>query len=396
MRISTSQIFNQSLASMLAQQTNVAQTQQQVSTGKRILNPSDDPAGSVQLLNLQREFSLSEQYVSNGINARNKLEREEGALASATDLLQRIRELAVQALNDTNTPADRKAISTEINQLNQQLLSLANTRDANGDYLFSGFATDIQPYDNIYGSYQGDEGQRNMKVGAGVFIATNDPASKLFEAAFTQTLITPDGGNTGSGQITVTNNSGVAATFPELTFSYADPPGEYTVTDGVNSASFSYQPGMTVNLGELDPAFPGLGIRLEGTPDDGDQLTISKEPADEAQTMFITIQNFANALVENRVGAGDSPNNGDFLINMDAALDRVVDGRAQVGGRLNAIDQQTEINESLAFAMEKSISEIQDLDYAEAISRLTRQLTGLQAAQQTFSRVQSLSLFNFL
>src|SRR5690554_1228493 len=119
MRISTSQIFDQNLAAMLQQQTKLAQTQLQVSTGKRILNPSDDPAGSVQLLNLQREASLSTQYLANADNASGKLANEETVLASATALLQRIREKAVQGLNDSNTQADRKAIAAEISQLNQ-------------------------------------------------------------------------------------------------------------------------------------------------------------------------------------------------------------------------------------------------------------------------------------
>lgn len=395
MRISTSQIFDQNLAAMLQQQTKLAQTQLQVSTGKRILNPSDDPAGSVQLLNLQREASLSTQYLANADNATGKLENEEAVLASATDLLQRVRELAVQGLNGTNTPADRKAIAAEIGQLNQQLLALANTRDSNGDYLFAGFASNTQPYETLFGDYRGDEGQRNLKIGPGVFVPTNDPASSVFEAPLVATTLTADAANTGTGTVSISDNSGVPDSFPALTLSYNA--GQYTVSDGQgNSASFDYTAGMRVNLGELDPAFPSLEITLDGAPADGDEFGIEKRVTETAQPLFRTLQNFANALAADEVGANDSPNNSDVLINLSAAMNRIVDKQAELGGRMNAIDQQIEINESVAFNLEKNISELRDLDYAEAISRLTLQSTSLQAAQQSFARVQGLSLFNYL
>ena len=120
MRVSTSYIFDQNLTAMLNQQSELGKTQLQVSTGKRILKPSDDPAGSVQILNLQREFSVTEQYLANADKAENKQSVEEGSLQSATDILQRVRELAVQGLNDTNTQSDRAAIAAEMNQLNEQ------------------------------------------------------------------------------------------------------------------------------------------------------------------------------------------------------------------------------------------------------------------------------------
>ncbi|MDT8370853.1 MAG: flagellar hook-associated protein FlgL [Gammaproteobacteria bacterium] len=503
MRISTSQIFDQNLTAMLNQQSDLSKTQLQVSTGKKILNPSDDPAASVQILNLQREFSLSEQYIANATKAENKQVIEEGVLQSATDMLQRIRELAVQGLNASNTQSDKKAIATEIQQLNEQLLALANTRDSNGDYLFSGFQSNTQPYQTLVGDYQGDEGQRNIKIGAGVFIESNDPGNQVFEAPLISTTMTttlapvvtetldvssnatlnvtgfssatntfsdvtftydgtaiPPGYNvsgtggipsgpitafvavppdvtsldlttldsnfpaltidlagtsvngdeftlssgTGTGQLSVNDITGVSETFPQISFTFNDavvgPPAvaaNYVISDSNgNTASVDYVDGMTVNLSLLNPDFPRLEINLSGSPANGDVLTIEKNVTQPSQTLFKTINNFANALINNAVGANDSPNNGDFLTNLSAALTNIVDTRAEVGGRLNAIEQQNQINDGLSFNMEKTLSELQDLDYAEAISRLSLQTTGLQAAQQSFVQVQGLSLFNFL
>lgn len=492
MRISTAYIFDQNLSAMLNQQSALGKTQLQVSTGNRILSPSDDPAGSVQLLNLQREVSLSEQYLANADKAENKQITEEGVLDSATEMLQRIRELAVQGLNATNTQADKQAIASEVKQLNEQLLALANTRDSNGDYLFSGFKTNTQPYATINGEYQGDEGQRNIKVGQGVLIETNDPGNNVFEAPLISTMTTTtlspvvtanalntgdssvavsnytggtdvfsetytfDGTNyvdgagalypytapgptsfnlttppmtvtfsdtpaigdeltvtngAGSGQLAITVDSGTAETFVPVRFTYqaeiiADPlalptpivgvPARYQITDGTNTATVDYVDGMSVDLSKLNANFPSLTVELTGTPSEGDQMVIERSETVASQSMFKTIENFANALIANDVGPNNSPNNGDFLTNISASLGNVIDTRAKVGARLNSIEQQNQINEGLSLNMQKALSEIKDLDYAEAISRLSLQMTGLQAAQQSFAKVQGLSLFNYL
>jgi len=506
MRVSTAYIFDQNLSAMLNQQTELGKTQLQISTGKRILNPSDDPSGSVQMLNLQREFNLSEQYMTNADKAENKQIIEEGVLASSTDMLQRIRELAVQALNSSNTQADKQAIAAEIKQLNEQLLALSNTRDSNGDYLFSGFASNTQPYQNLNSDYQGDEGQRNIQVGAGVLVETNDPGNQIFESPVISTTKTStlapaiaptlditstaqlnvsaytggtatfspvdvtyqagppteyligDGVNypqvpvaytapgpltvdlstldpsyppmsidlsgtpidtdtfqittgAGTGQVEITIDSGVSETFSPITFTFheeivADPlalpvpivgvPAYYEITDGTNTATVDYIDGMSVDLDSLSTSFPQLTVKLTGAPAEGDTQVIEKTVTENRQTLFKTIENFANALINNNVGPDDSPNNGDFLTNISTSLATIIDARANVGARLNAIEQQNQINEGLSFTMQKSLSEIQDLDYAEAISRLSLQMTGLQAAQQSFSKVQNLSLFNYL
>ena len=137
-----------------------------------------------------------------------------------------------------------------------------------------------------------------------------------------------------------------------------------------------------------------MTVTLTGSPVATDNFTIDTTVT--TQSMFKSIDQFAKALTANQVGANNGPNNGDFLTNISASMDTVVDTQAKIGSRLNAIENQREINDGISFNMEKTLSEVQDLDYAEAISRLTRQTTSLQAAQQSFVKVQNLSLFNFL
>ena len=96
------------------------------------------------------------------------------------------------------------------------------------------------------------------------------------------------------------------------------------------------------------------------------------------------------------MGGNDSPNNGQFLTNITSALETVIDVRAKIGARINVVEQQESVSQDLALTVQETLSGLQDLDYAEAISRLSLQTTALQAAQQTFARVQGLNLFNFL
>lgn len=397
MRISTSHIFNQNLSAMLSQQTEMGRTQLQVSTGKKILNPSDDPAASVQILNLQREISLSEQYLASADKAENKLEIEEGTLKSATDIVQRIRELAVQGLNDSNTQNDRITIAKEVSQLNEQLLSLANTRDSNGDYIFSGFSNNLQPYTTIGSSYAGDSGQRNMQVGPGVLVATNDPGNEIFESQHVQTTVTDN--NAGPPSSGVLNIVGVGTdhTVPSaIDIDFSTGPDTLTVTmGGTPYAVTPYVAGQEVSLKQLDPSLPDFTITMDGTLANGDSYQLNTQVTPN-QTIFQTINDFATALNNDAVSPNDSPNDSDFLINISAGLETIVNAQAEIGARINTIEQQREISSGISFSVEKTLSQLKDLDYAEAISKLSLQTLGLQAAQQSFSRVQNLSLFNYL
>jgi flagellar hook-associated protein 3 FlgL len=126
----------------------------------------------------------------------------------------------------------------------------------------------------------------------------------------------------------------------------------------------------------------------------GDQIFISTNLDSSTQAIFQTIEDFATALDNDNVNT--APNNGDFLTNMDTALDQVYNARTRLGTRMNAIDQQRAVNEASIASLENNLSQLKDLDYAEAITRLNQQSVGLQAAQQAYVKVQGLSLFNFI
>ena len=165
MRISTSWAQHTAVNSMLDQQLKLQQTQMQLSTGKKLLTPSDDPAAAARGIDLNQGIKQTEQYQSNINAARQRLSLEDGVLQNAVSVLHKIKELGIQGLNDTNSPSDRIIIATEMKSLNEHLVGLANTRNANGEYLFSGFKSATQPFskNTASGGYNYDGGSKSAR-----------------------------------------------------------------------------------------------------------------------------------------------------------------------------------------------------------------------------------------
>jgi flagellar hook-associated protein 3 FlgL len=183
MRIGTLQMFRQGVNSILEQQTQLFRTQQQLSSGKRIVNPSDDPIGSAQLIGLSESLQITEQYQRNIQRVQTRLELEDTALGSVGDALQRARELTVQGLNDTNAGDERVAMAKEIRQILDEVLGLANRKSENGEYLFAGFQGQTTPFSHDGAgnfSYAGDQGQRNIQVGPARQVADGDHGQAVF------------------------------------------------------------------------------------------------------------------------------------------------------------------------------------------------------------------------
>lgn len=184
MRISSIQAFNNGVNGIGRNYSNVIRTQEQISSGKRILTPADDPVASVRLLQLQQQESLLGQYKDNLTAAKNSLTQEETTLNSVNTVLQRIRELAVQAGGGALSADDRKSIAKELDEREGELLNLMNSRNARGEYLFAGFLGKTEPFvrnpDGTY-SYFGDEGQRSLQVASSTTVAINDNGKRLFE-----------------------------------------------------------------------------------------------------------------------------------------------------------------------------------------------------------------------
>jgi flagellar hook-associated protein 3 FlgL len=403
MRISTGQTFQQGMDAILEQQTRLARTQLQLSTGRRMLTPADDPPATARAMGLQQAIEATRQFQSNADAAAGRLGLEDNVLAGVVNVLQRVREIAIQANSGALTDQDRSAIGAEVQQRLQELLSLANSRDGAGEYLFAGFQGQTQPFvQSASGKvdYNGDQGQRLLQISPMRQIAVGDSGHAVFRAM-------PTGNGTFMADAGVHNGTGIISTGSvidatlylghryTITFDTTSPPTTFTVTDKTEQPPSLVDGGLYTDGAAIE--FDGIQVTISGQPADGDTFAI--EPSKE-QDIFTTLVNLVNTL-ETPVNNGPSASRlaqgiSRSLSDIDQAISNIDTVRASVGARLSAIDSQKEVNDGATLQFQQTLSEVQDLDYIEAISRLNRDLLGLQAAQQTFVKVQGLSLFDFL
>lgn len=407
MRISTQQIFQSGVQRMQDISVQQSKTQEQLSTGKRVNQPSDDPVAASRILQLNQELAQTEQYQRNIDFAENRLEQEDSTLASVNDLLVRVRELTVQAGNGTLTKQDRGYIAAELRQRLDQLAGLGNTQDSNGQHVFGGFDGANAPFQkDVDGNwkYRGDEGQRLLDIDSGVKVPISDNGKRIFEnvpAVQTFSEASADGKTVLAGAVeNLTDYTGavpVAGTMPvNISISFAEvPPGDfqYTIRDentGTDLDTKTFKPG------EKNLAV-GISFEVGGPIADGDNFSVAPVPK---QGTLSTVEQLIEGLEDyESTAAGKAAFShvvSSALGNLDNAQSRILEVRAEVGARLNTVESTRDFLSDSALLTKSVLSEVRDLDYAEAISRFTQQNNVLQAAQQSFSRVSQLSLFDRL
>lgn len=422
MRISTIQAYNNSVGGLQKNYGNVTRTQEQISTGKRILTPADDPVASVRLLQLSQEQSLNDQYKSNITAAKNGLATEESILNSVGNVIQRVREIAVQAGDGAQDSSDKGALATELKQREDELLSLLNSKDASGKYLFSGSQGDKQPFvrnpDGSY-SYQGDESQRQVPIASSTLLSISDSGKALFDDVINSNRVTTTGSaaNTGSGRISlgsVVDKLDYDGTFPSSVPPSASDGIGIRFLDDINYEVYDLNdpalPGGYTALasGAIDRddktqdkiVYGGVSVIIDGHPAAGDDFSIKRDPSSEKKGLLNVVSDLRKALesaTDDQAGSyAIRDATGAALTNLDAASAQVLSGRGQIGARLNTIDSTETFIDDVKLVNTGVISDLQDLDYAEALSRLSMQSTILQAAQQSYVKISGLTLFNFL
>ncbi|MEM7562782.1 MAG: flagellar hook-associated protein FlgL [Pseudomonadota bacterium] len=398
MRISTSQIYTQGIEAFQQQQVKLAKLQQQISTGVRLTKPSDDPIASSRVLELEQVISLKQQYQVNIDLAESRLEVEEATLSSVENLVFRLRELAIQGNNAALDDGSRQAVRQEMNERLDELISLANTRDAGGDYMFAGYQSRTQPFvETQTGSvthvvYQGDQGQRSLQISETRQMAVDDPGHHLFlqipsDQALNESAAAANTGTAVMAPASVFDNSVFVPGTYEIRFTA---PGVYDVFDvglGANIVTGA------AYADSADIEFQGIRTSVTGVPAAGDVFTVSPgQYRDVFESIRTASDNFDGSMSPQQRDA----NTAAFLDELDGFLDRVLSVRTSIGGRLNALEGQRQTNETDILATQKTLSSLRDTDLAEAISQLTLEQTTLDAAQAVFARITSSSLFNFL
>lgn len=402
MRISTSTIYDKGTARMGELQTSVANTQQQVSTGKRILSPSDDPVASARALDVTNSQTINSQYATNRRSAKDSLSATEGALQNVTSLLQDVKELIVEAGSGVIDDTQRGYIATELQGRFDELVGLANSTDGVGNYLFSGYKATTQPFSTTAtgAQYAGDQGPRQLQVHTGRQIEVTENGNALFEQISSSGTFQASAAssNTGSGVIskgTIADSSLLTGHNYEIDFTSATTFNVYDLTlDPTKAAplpaSGAYTSGQSIT-------FDGLQFQITGVPANTDKFTVQST---SKQSIFTTLKDLiatlkipgSSTVTRSNISYGLNIANG----NVDNALDHILTARASVGASLKEIDSLDSLGEDLNVQYAQSLSSLQDLDYVQAITDLMKQQNALQAAQQSFVKVSGLSLFNYI
>jgi flagellar hook-associated protein 3 FlgL len=406
MRIATSTIFEAGTRQLGTLQSDMAKLQLQMSTNKRVVAPSDDPIAAARALEVTQSQSINTQLDTNRANARSSLSQEEVVLNGVTELMSSVQELVVKAGNASLGDADRASIATELEGRLSDLLGLANSTDGNGAYMFSGYKSATQPFNQTAtgAQYDGDQGQRNVQIGSTRSIPISNSGSAVFENNPTGNGRFQTGAaanNTGAGIIssgTVTDVSQLTGHKYALAFKVAGEPAvtTYTVNDNSTTPPTAVQSDQPYKAGQ-SISFGGMSMDIKGVPADGDTFTVAPS---EKQSVFTTITSLIDTLRSPTIGSAGKAALANGLNqasdNMKSAYDTVLTARSSIGSRLTELDSLDSTGDDLNIQYASTLSDLVDLDLVKTYSLFTQQQVTLTAAQKSFTTMSGLSLFNFI
>ena len=406
LRISTNAIFQAGTSQLNTLQGQMAKTQMQLSTNKRMLSAADDPIASAKALELTQSQSMNTQFGTNRANAKASLSMVDKTLQDVTGQIQDIQSLIVTAGNGGYSQSDREALATELEGRLTDLIGLANTTDGTGTYLFSGYQATTQPFTQTPtgAAYQGDQGQRVLQVGSARKMPISESGSAVFEANATGNgtfVAQPAAANTGSGIISpgaVSDRTKLTGHDYSIAFSVTGSPAAttYTVTDNSTSPASAVLSNQPYTAG-ASISFDGMALDVKGDPANGDSFSV--QPS-QKQSVFTTVTDLIKTLRSPSDGSTGKAALANSLSmagqNMKNALDIVLTVQASVGARLKEVDYLDSSGEDLNLQYQTTLSGLQDLDMVKAISLFTQQQQTLQAAQVSFKTMSGLSLFNYI
>lgn len=306
MKISTSLYFNQATTQLGNVQGELSKTQEQLSLGKQIVKPSDMPDKAALVTRLESELSRQTGYQNTLKSVNIRLTAEETALKNTSDVMYRIKELALQASNDTLSAADRQSVALELSNLKDQVLSLANSQDSNGNYLFSGSRNGSPAFAKDASGkvlYQGDQARMKVNVGDSRQMNLNMPGTDAY------TRVVRDDGK-----------------------------GNKTGVD-----------------------------------------------------FFQSLDDLVTA-----VQSGDHTNMQRGISEVDTLQTGISQGLGQVGSDMAIVDMQNTVLDQVVLQLKTTRSDVEDLDYTTAITKMNKDQLALEAAQSSFAKISQLSLFKYM
>ncbi|MGZ4955915.1 MAG: flagellar hook-associated protein FlgL, partial [Methylobacter sp.] len=387
MRISTAWAQQLSVTAMANQQTKLANLQQQLSTGLKVSVPADDPAAAARILDFDKTIAKTNQYQSNIATTRGRLNIEESALATSGGILDRARDLTVQAMNDTLNSSDRLGIKTEVDQLIQQLAGVANTQNANGEFIFSGDLSSVPPFTKNATTgdyvYQGGPEQRVLQIGPTRQVADGDLGVKVFENVKSSSPAADENGNRSIFNTLKALSDGLSSTFNATP---AGITGDRFLRYGLDYTAATTKfdlvasGGVTAPIDLTGKTFAGVdnvvteinaqlgaggfsgAIQARSNGNRIEFVSVATGAASSIQInntsgTFLTDAGFANG--QSNAGANAQTFQrqlGDVLTDLDSAKNSVLEARTSVGGRLNALSDQESQNDQFILDTKTTLS----------------------------------------
>jgi flagellar hook-associated protein 3 FlgL len=418
-RLSTANSYDNSIRNITTRQSALANLQENLTSGKRVVRASDDPTSAAHAERAQTRLARIATDQRALDSQHNAIQAAESVLGDVGDALQRFRELVVQAGSGTNTSADRRAITIELQGLHDQVFDLANRKDTNGLPLFSALGSALAPF--VGPNSTGQDYTFNGLPGQAASSEVTIPFALDGESAFMHQPARDGVYNVSVSAIPVTRTlttDGVVVTDSTLVdsaASYKVTVMDVTTAAGTTTVSYDLKtitPAGTSTTSYVAPGYPsnqqaniaivgmpGLSLNLTGTPfagtppafSDCDTITIDPQPS-IFSVMDDAIRDIGGAANNNAASQAV----GQALHNLDIGMERVSATRGQAGELLNRVDSITSNQEKRSIQLEADRSQAEDLDMIKGVSDFNNQQTGYQAALQSYAQVQKLSLFNYL
>jgi len=396
MRISTSSAFEAGIETLTKRQIELSQSQERLTSGKRVAKASDDPAAAARAERALAGILRSETSQRAVEASRTAMTLTETALGDANELLQQARESLVAAGNASYSDQERQGLATKLAGIRQQLLAVANRGDGSGSYLFAGQGTTLAPFLDAAGgvSYQALAGELRTEGGTDLPLSADGESIWMTARTGNGVFETSAGaGVTGAwidnGQ--VSDPSAITGSTYTLQFTVSAGTTTYAVLkDGLPTAvtAAPYTSGQ-------DVVVDGMSFKITGTPASGDTFTV--QPSTSTLSVFDALDKaIADLGTAGRSNAEIAQSNTDNLRNIDSVMGYMQRARAVAGEALLRVDNETGRLDTQKLAAQTERSNAEDLDMVDAISKFQNQQTGYDAALKSYSMVQRMSLFQYL
>ena len=426
MKVSTKLFNEQQIRQFSSLNADIQKLQDKISSGKNIVVASDDPVGSVELSGYKTVKQQIDQYIRNVNSSRTRLSLVDTNLQNLSTIMIRANELLIQASSDVLGRSDREAIALEIDEMKEELMSLANQQDSNGSFIFGGFKTKTEPFQkDIDGKikYMGDSGITSLSISETMIVETSVDGENLFQkikmssglavSMFTMlenisnsvrtaaTAVHATNANThaeleitnrdfGTWAFDITGHAGTANISVELT---GDDPAD--IIKAINNANI----GITASQSTTNPKKIKLDSSQQGIIEIKNLEIPNIKTAQKVPTSFFTftpLDASGNSVGEDQYLYDTDQLTTSQLNHIQSSQVHIANFRGQVGAKLNLLERQYQNLNERDLAIKQDLSKLEDADLAKLVTDLKAQLTGLQASQQAFVKISDLNLFNYL